>query len=136
LPLPHAYPFLLLDRIVAVQAGAHACAIKNLVRGDPLLDANGFLPPVLLVEAMAEVAGIACVGSYPGRNGMLARVDRFRSRTTLAAGDRLEVSARILKTFGAVVRARAVVRVAGRVRAAGEIVLHLSKDSPHRSVTA
>ena len=126
LPLPHAYPFLLLDRVVEVDHGRSARAVKNLTCDDPLLDAAGSLPPVLLVEAMAETAGIAAIGPHGGMTAMLARIERFRSRLTFGAGDRLEISVRVLKVFGSVVKARGVVRVGGRIGAAGEVYLHLS----------
>jgi 3-hydroxyacyl-[acyl-carrier-protein] dehydratase len=126
LPLPHAYPFLLLDRVIEVDHGRSARAVKNLTRDDPLLDAAGCLPPILLAEAMAETAGIAASGPHGGMTGVLARVERFRSRLTFGAGDRLEISVRVLKVFGSVVKARGVVRVGGRIGAAGEVYLQLS----------
>jgi 3-hydroxyacyl-[acyl-carrier-protein] dehydratase len=127
LPLPHAYPFLLLDRVVEVQPGRSAWAVKNLTRGDPLLDAAGCLPPVLLAEAMAETAGIAAAGPQGGVTGVLVRIDRFRSRTVIGAGDRLEIRVRVLKSFGTIVKARGIVRIDGRFAAGGEVLLQLSK---------
>ena len=62
LPLPHAYPFLLLDRVVEMVPGVSAVAMKNLTRDDPLLDGDGCLPAVLLAEAMAQCAGMAVRG--------------------------------------------------------------------------
>jgi 3-hydroxyacyl-[acyl-carrier-protein] dehydratase len=126
LPLPHAYPFLLLDRVVAVRAGHSARAIKQLTCGDPVLDAAGVLPPVLLAEAMAQTAGIAAIGPAGGMTGALARIERFRSRGTIGAGDRLDIRVRVLKVFGTIVKARGVVRVGGRVGAAAEVFLQLS----------
>jgi len=126
LPLPHAYPFLLLDRVVEVRAGHSARAIKHLTPGDPLLDAAGILSPVLLAEALAETAGIAVLGSAGGRTALLARIERFRCRAPVRAGDRLEIEARVVKVFGAIAKARGVVRVDGRIGAAGEVFLQLS----------
>jgi 3-hydroxyacyl-[acyl-carrier-protein] dehydratase len=126
LPLPHGYPFVLLDRVIAVRAGRSARAVKNLTRDDPLLDAAGVLPPVLLAEAMAEAAGIAAIGPSGGMTGVLARIERFRSCLTIGAGDQLDIRVRVLKVFGAIVKARGVVRVDGRIGAAGELFLHLS----------
>jgi len=126
LPLPHAYPFLLLDRVVEVNAGTSARAVKNLTRDDPLLDAQGFLPPVLLAEALAEAAGIAAVGAHRGTTAVLVRIDRFRSRRAIGAGDALDISVRILKRFGRTVKARGVVRIDGHIRAAAEVFLQLS----------
>lgn len=126
LPLPHAYPFLLLDRIVEIEPGVRAVATKNLTRGDPLLDDDGCVPPVLLAEAMAQCAGLAVLGVQASRTGVLARIDRFRTRAGIGAGDQLRVSMRVLRVFGATVKARGTVRVNGRVRAAGDLVVQLS----------
>jgi len=95
-PLPHAYPFLLLDRIVEVQTGRSARAVKNLTCDDPLLDAAGALPPVFLAEALAEAAGVAANGPHGHMMAVLARVERFRSRAAAHAGDQLEISVRVL----------------------------------------
>ena len=128
LPLPHAYPFVLLDRIVDVQRGAHAEAIRNLTRGDPLLDAAGMLPAALLAEVMAQCTGVAVAGGDAGRGGMLVHIDRFRCRTHLAAGQAgrtLRVRMRITKIFGATVKARGVIWIDQRRCAAGELIVQL-----------
>lgn len=128
LPLPHAYPFLLLDRVIEVEPGRHAVATKNLTRGDPLLDADGRLPAVLLAEAIAQCAGVALVGSGSAASALLARIDRFRAgRRPVHAGHQLRVSVRIVRIFGATVKARGVVRLNGRIQAAGEIILQLAR---------
>lgn len=134
LPLPHGYPFLLLDRIVEVVPGVSAVALKNLTRSDPLLDADGCLPAVLLAEAIAQCVGLAVFGVRPGTGAVLARIDRFRSsRSAIVAGDQLHVRARILRVFGATVKSRGVVRVNGRIRAAGELVLQLARSEEFSS---
>lgn len=126
LPLPHSYPFLLLDRIVEIVPGVSAVALKNLTGSDPLLDADGVLPAVLLAEAIAQCVGLAVLAVRPGSGAVLARIDRFRAGIhTVVAGEQLQVQARILRVFGATVKSRGVVRVNGRIRAAGELVLQL-----------
>jgi 3-hydroxyacyl-[acyl-carrier-protein] dehydratase len=124
--LPHGYPFLLLDRILEVVPGVSARAVKNLTAGDPLLDADGHLPAVLLAEVIAQCVGLAVLGIRPASGAVLARIDRFRvSRRAIVAGDQLCVRARIQRVFGRTVKARGDVRVNLRVRAAGELVLQL-----------
>ena len=126
LGLPHAYPFLLLDRVVALDPGRAVVAIKNVTHTDPLLDATGRLPPVFLAEVMTQAAGVA-VGTpadgSPPPPGMLVRIDRFRVRGAVTGGDQLWVYVRIVRTFGATVLARGVVDVDGRRCAAAELVL-------------
>ncbi len=127
LPLPHRYPFLLLDRIVELEPGAAAIATRGLTMGDPLVDAEGYLPPVLLVEAIAQCAGLAVLGGSGDEVVMLAAIDRFRASARRArAGDRLEITVRVVRRFGGTAKVRGVVRVDGRVRAAADVGLWLS----------
>jgi 3-hydroxyacyl-[acyl-carrier-protein] dehydratase len=133
LPLPHRYPFLLLDRIVEIRPGVSAVAVKNLTRNDPLFDAAGVLPSVLLAEVIAQCVGVAVLAEQAGRSAILVRIDRFRvGRQPVEAGDQLRVTARILRVFGSTVKARGVVCVGARVRAAAELVLQLVPSSELR----
>jgi 3-hydroxyacyl-[acyl-carrier-protein] dehydratase len=130
LRLPHAYPFHLLDRAVVLAPGRWAVGMKNLTRDDPLVDAEGRLAPVLLAEAMAQTAGLAASdASGAASAGVLAQIDRFRCYPPVVAGDHLLVTARVVRRFGAAVKVRASVRVAGRLRAAAEFVLHFPQPS-------
>lgn len=123
--LPHAYPFRLLDRAVMLEPGRWALGMKNLTRDDPLVDAEGAFAPVLLAEAMAQTAGLAASDASEGMSpAVLAHIDRFRCHLPIVAGDRLLVAARVVRRFGATVKVRASVKVAGRFRAAAELVLH------------
>jgi 3-hydroxyacyl-[acyl-carrier-protein] dehydratase len=125
LRLPHAYPFHLLDRAVVLAPGRWAVGMRNLTRDDPLVDAEGTLAPVLLAEAMAQTAGLAASeASGSASAAVLAQIDRFRCYPPVVAGDHLLVVARVVRRFGSTVKVRASVKVAGRFRAAAELVLH------------
>ena len=60
--LPHRYPFLLVDRVIDIELGKRIEAYKNLSINEPFFDGhfpdNPVFPGVLLVEAMAQAAGI------------------------------------------------------------------------------
>jgi 3-hydroxyacyl-[acyl-carrier-protein] dehydratase len=60
--LPHRYPFLLVDRVVEVNLGESIVAIKNVSINEPYFDGHfpqkSVMPGVLIVEAMAQAAGI------------------------------------------------------------------------------
>jgi len=60
--LPHRYPFLLVDRVVEIELGKSIVAYKNLTINEPFFDGHfpdkPVFPGVLLVEAMAQAAGI------------------------------------------------------------------------------
>lgn len=122
--LPHAYPFLMLDRALMIEPGRWAVGLKNVTGDDPLVE-DGVLAPVLLAEAMAQAAGLAAAESLERTlPAVLAHIDRFRCRLPVVAGDQLLVTARVVRRFGAAVKVRASVRVAGRSRAAAELILH------------
>lgn len=90
--LPHRYPFLHLDRIVFLEPGVRAVAVKNITA------MQGF-SQVLLVESVAQLAGILTI-SEEGEGGFLAAIDRAGFSGTALAGDVLTVSANVVKSFG------------------------------------
>ncbi len=61
--IPHRYPFLLVDRIIELEPGKRAVGIKNVTVNEPFFQGHfpGFpiMPGVLIVEALAQTAGIA-----------------------------------------------------------------------------
>jgi len=90
--LPHRYPFLLLDRVVELEAGSHAVARVAVSSG------NGF-PQVLLMECIAQLAGILTIREE-GEGGFLAAIDRAEFSGAPLPGDLLSVSVRVVKAFG------------------------------------
>jgi 3-hydroxyacyl-[acyl-carrier-protein] dehydratase len=103
--LPHRYPFLLVDRVVAVQAGESIVAYKNLSINEPFFDGhfpgNPIFPGVLLLEAMAQAAGI--LGFYSqgktnedGSTYYFAGADNLRFRRACVPGDRVMLRASVV----------------------------------------
>ena len=123
--LPHRPPFLLVDRVLVVEAGARAVSLKCVTNGDSVVFGVGYLPSLLLVEIMAQTAGIAAAKQGAPMRGMVARIDRFRSRGDVLAGRRLITAATIVRRFGRDVMVRAIVHADGQRWAAAEIVLHV-----------
>ncbi|WP_300526243.1 3-hydroxyacyl-ACP dehydratase FabZ, partial [Alcanivorax sp.] len=60
--LPHRYPFLLIDRVLDVEPGKRIEAIKNVTINEPFFNGHfphePIMPGVLIIEAMAQAAGI------------------------------------------------------------------------------
>lgn len=91
--LPHRYPFIMLDWVLEQQPGSFARALCRPT-------ASLFpLPQMLLIEMVAQTAGIAAV-ERQGDGGFLAAVDQARFVRPPQAGETLEVSVRVLKSFG------------------------------------
>ncbi len=103
--LPHRYPFLLVDRVVEFNPGESIVAYKNLSINEPYFDGHfpdkPIFPGVLLLEAMAQAAGILgfkSAGKTPadGSMYMLAGADGVRFKRPCIPGDRVTLRARIL----------------------------------------
>lgn len=97
--LPHRYPFLLIDRVVEFEAGVRLKAIKNVTINEPFFSGHfqhyPVMPGVLLVEALAQAAGILSIRSRDKRldNEMyfLAGIDNARFKRQVIPGDQLEL---------------------------------------------
>src|ERR1700693_5423137 len=63
--LPHRYPFLMVDRIVGMRGDEAAIGIKNVTANEPQFQGHfpggPVFPGVLLIEGMAQTAGVLCI---------------------------------------------------------------------------
>src|SRR5580698_899060 len=63
--LPHRYPFVMIDRIVDIRGEEHGIGIKNVTINEPQFaghfPGNPVMPGVLLIEGMAQTAGVLCL---------------------------------------------------------------------------
>ena len=92
--LPHRYPFLLLDRIIELEPGMQAVASTDLTA-----TAGAGYPQILMIECVAQLAGIV-VAQVEGEGGFLASIDHAEFFGTAAVGDILNVSVKVVKSFG------------------------------------
>ena len=103
--LPHRSPFLLVDRVVELEAGEFIVAYKNLSINEPYFDGhfpdNPIFPGVLLLEAMAQSAGI--LGFYSqgktnddGSTYYFAGADKLRFKRPCVPGDRVMLRATVV----------------------------------------
>ena len=116
--LPHRYPFLLVDRVLEIDPGVKAVAIKNVSANEPFFRGHWpgrpIMPGVLIVEALAQAAGVLIAASVklpPGRVVLMASLDQVKLRRPVVPGDqlRLEVFSRRIKSHVASVYGRAMV---------------------------
>lgn len=106
--LPHRYPFLLVDRVTEIEPGKRIVGYKNLSINEELFNGHfpdkPIMPGVLILEAMAQIAGILgfyTTGKRPadGYIYLFCGADNVRFKRQVVPGDRLviEVEAGISK---------------------------------------
>jgi UDP-3-O-[3-hydroxymyristoyl] N-acetylglucosamine deacetylase/3-hydroxyacyl-[acyl-carrier-protein] dehydratase len=119
--IPHRYPFLLVDRILEMEPGKRALAIKNVTANEAFFQghfpARPVMPGVLMVEAMAQVAG-SVVLSNPAAQGKLAffmSIDGVKFRKVVEPGDQVVMEVEITKAKSRVAQAKGTCKVDGQV---------------------
>ena len=119
--LPHREPFLLVDEIVELQPGERCVALWHL-SGDEDFFAGHFpgrptLPGVLMVEALAQTAGLAAASasSLEGKLALFGGIDKARFRRQVVPGDTLRLEATIDRLSARAGRASGTASVDGQV---------------------
>jgi 3-hydroxyacyl-[acyl-carrier-protein] dehydratase len=95
--LPHRYPFLLVDRVLACEPGKRLTAIKNVTINEPFFQGhfpgNPVMPGVLIIEAMAQASGVLVQLSTSEAHNTplyyLVKVDKARFTQIVKPGDQL-----------------------------------------------
>ena len=103
--LPHAYPFLLVDRIVEIEPGKRVVGIKNVTYNEPFFPGHfpgrPIMPGVLIVEAMAQTAGVLIFNSLPPEDHkktvFFLGIDNVRFRKPVIPGDQLRMELEITR---------------------------------------
>ena len=137
--IPHRYPFALVDRIVDGEVGKWAKGIKCVTVNEPFFQGHfpqyHVMPGVLIVEAMAQVGGVALL-SMPENKGKLALfggIKNARFRRQVTPGDVLEIECTLTKQKGPVGIGEAKATVDGQVAATAELTFALV-NAPEGSV--
>lgn len=100
--IPHRYPFLLVDKIIALEVGKSAVGIKNVTFNEPFFQGhfpgNPVMPGVLMVEALAQVGAVALLSdeAYKGKLALFAGIDEVRFKRQVVPGDVLRLEVEII----------------------------------------
>jgi 3-hydroxyacyl-[acyl-carrier-protein] dehydratase len=137
--LPHRFPMLLVDRIVEMTAD-RIVGIKNVTVNEPFFTGHfpdfPVMPGVLIVEAMAQVAGVLVLKSIPDRNSklvLLASVEEAKFRRPVVPGDQLRIEMTVTKAKASVAKMRGVATVDGKVVAEAIVMCKLQdKAAPEK----
>lgn len=127
--VPHRYPFLLVDRILEIEAGQRIVGIKNVTFNEIFFQGHfphqPIMPGVLICEAMAQVGAVL---AHYSRGGMddgkvlaLTGLDRVKFKRPVEPGDQLRLELTSVKRRGDFWKMQGVATVDGKVVAQAEI---------------
>jgi 3-hydroxyacyl-[acyl-carrier-protein] dehydratase len=130
--LPHRYPFLLIDRVLECIAGSHILALKNVTFNEPFFPGHfphrPVMPGVLIIEAMAQAAGILAfktVKIVPDENTRFyfVAIDNARFRKPVIPGDQLMMRVTVMRSFKGIWKFGGVAEVDGKEVASAEMMV-------------
>ncbi len=121
--LPHRYPFLLVDRIVELEADKRIVGLKNVTINEQFFQGHfpgaPVMPGVLIIEAMAQVAGVMIYRDLPDRERKLiyfTGIENAKFRRPVLPGDQLRIEMELLN------RRHSFGKMQGRATVEGKLV--------------
>ncbi len=120
--LPHAYPFVMVDRVIDIEEDKRITAIKNVTINEPYFvghyPGNPVMPGVLQIESMAQAAGLLMLRkmSAEGKVALFMSAEKVKFRRAVIPGDQLEIQIEVLK-----VRSNKLATIAGKCMVNGEL---------------
>jgi len=126
--IPHRYPFLLIDRVREIKKSESAIGVKNVTVNEEFFNGHfpdkPVMPGVLIIEAMAQTAGVLVVDTL----GMIDKgllvyfmtLDKVRFRNLVSPGDQLELHVRVIRGRGKVWKFWGEGKVDGKIVAEAE----------------
>ena len=131
--LPHRYPFLLIDRVLAVTPGQSLTGLKNVTFNEPFFQGHfpghPVMPGVLILEAMAQVGAVVVLKmpEFAGKIALFAGMDKVRFRRQVVPGDVLRIEVQVQKLRGTFGKSYAAAYVGDEMAAEAEMMFGLQK---------
>jgi beta-hydroxyacyl-ACP dehydratase FabZ len=130
--IPHRSPFLWIDRVEELEPGIRCIAVKQIDPADPIFaghfPAKPILPGVLLIEALAQTAGVMMGAAAPpgadknkNKEVLLAAVNRFKFLKPVMPGQELRIESSKLTEMGQMACIGGKLWVDGEIVATGEL---------------
>jgi 3-hydroxyacyl-[acyl-carrier-protein] dehydratase len=134
--LPHAYPFLLVDRILEMEAGKRIVGVKNVTYNEPFFPGHfpgrPIMPGVLIVEAMAQTAGILVFQSVDEESRkkpvFFLGMDNVKFRRPVIPGDQLRLEIEMTKHRQSIWGFKGKALVDGKLVAEAELLTMLGEE--------
>ncbi len=136
--IPHRYPFLLVDKVIELEPGKKSIGLKCVSTNEPFFQGHfpqkPIMPGVLILEAMAQNAGLAIsvMDEHRGKIGLFAGVDELKFKNPVIPGDVLKLEAEILMCKMNVVKAKVRATVDDQLAAEAQIKFFMT-DPPKES---
>src|SRR5579884_911831 len=130
--LPHRYPMLLVDAILELE-DERIVGIKNVTANEPFFPGHfpdfPVMPGVLIVEAMAQVAGVLVLKQIPDRHRklvLLASVEQAKFRRPVLPGDQLRIEMKVTKRKATIAKMFGTASIDGAVAAEATMLCKLA----------
>ncbi len=129
--LPHRYPFLLVDKVIALEPGKSLTAIKNVSYNEPYFmghfPVKPVMPGVLIIEALAQATGLLAFetqGVVPDDDELfyLVGVDKARFKQPVYPGDQLLLQVEIHKSMRGIWKFSGTATVDGQLAASADLM--------------
>jgi len=140
--LPHRYPMLLVDRIEELEAD-RVVGIKNVTANEPFFVGHfpdfPVMPGVLIVEAMAQAAGVLVLKSMPDRDKklvLLVAIESAKFRKPVVPGDTLRLEMTVIKRKASVAKMSGRATVDGQLVAEAEVMCKLADKEEKQATQA
>jgi 3-hydroxyacyl-[acyl-carrier-protein] dehydratase len=130
--LPHRYPFLLVDRVLACEPGKYVHALKNVTFNEPFFPGHfphrPVMPGVMIIEALAQAAGIlafttAAVVPNEDTRFYFVAIDHARFRKPVEPGDQLILKVVLKRAFKGIWKFACIAEVDNQEVASAEIMV-------------
>jgi len=134
--LPHAYPFLLVDRIIEIELDKRIVGIKNVTYNEPFFQGHfpgrPIMPGVLIIEAMAQTAGVLAFKSMPDeylkKPVYFLGMDNVRFRKPVIPGDQLRLELEVTRHRHSIWGFRGKAFVDGKLAAEADLLAMLGDE--------
>ncbi len=131
--LPHRYPFLMIDRVYDIQGDDHGIGIKNVTINEPHFQGhfpgNPVFPGVLLIEGMAQTAGVLCIAATQSpqpKTVFFLTIDKAKFRKPVLPGDTVEYHVNKIAQRKTMWWYKAVAKVSGQTVAEAHVSAMIS----------